>query len=140
MSQRALSRRVLVVDDSRDVADMLVEVFTQHGHQASAAYSGAQGLAAIEAFGPDAVFLDLCMPDMSGFEVAATLRDRGPRDFALIAFSSMAGAAVKDMAAATGFDLHMVKTGEFSQLLDALDTVPGAAAGRGGEWTGTPPA
>jgi CheY-like chemotaxis protein len=130
MKQCAISHRVLVVDDSRDVADMLVEVFTQHGHQASAAYSGAQGLAAIDAFAPDVVFMDLSMPDMSGFEVAATLRDKGPREFALIAFSSMAGVAVTNMAAATGFDRHMVKTAEFGQLLDALDTRPGMAAGR----------
>lgn len=130
MEQCARPHRVLVVDDSRDVADMLVEVFTQHGHQASAAYSGAQGLAAIDAFSPDVVFLDLSMPGMSGFEVAATLRDKGPRDFALIAFSSMAGEAVTDMAAATGFDRHMVKTAEFGLLLDALDTLPRLAAGR----------
>ena len=65
---------ILVVDDSRDIADLLVEVFSSRGHEASAVYSGADAVSAVDRLAPDIVFLDISMPDMNGFEVAARVR------------------------------------------------------------------
>ncbi len=117
-------RRVLVVDDNRDVADMVAEVLSMHGYRACAVYSGEEGLSAIAEFEPDVVFLDLCMPGINGFEVAQTVRDWDCRKPALIAFSSMDDTAVLSRVEELGFSRHLLKTGEFDALLGALDTLP----------------
>jgi CheY-like chemotaxis protein len=66
--------RVLVADDCRDTADMFALLLTTWGHEAEAAYDGAEALAKAEAARPDVALLDLDMPGMSGGEVARRLR------------------------------------------------------------------
>lgn len=66
--------RFLVVDDNRDAADSLSLLLTTRGHHAKTVYDGAAALDAAADFQPDAIFCDLGMPVLSGFEVAARLR------------------------------------------------------------------
>ena len=73
---RAEGRRVLVIDDNADSTDSMVTMLDLLGHVALGAYSGSQGLAEAETFGPDLVLLDLNMPDMDGFAVVRRLRER----------------------------------------------------------------
>lgn len=61
-------RRVLVVDDSKDVRDVLVELLTVQGYEVSAACNGQQALTKLLVHPPDVVLLDLVMPVMSGWE------------------------------------------------------------------------
>jgi DNA-binding response OmpR family regulator len=68
--------RLLVIDDDPDVHDFLGEELRGHGFVTEHAYSGADGLDRAARSHPDAVVLDLHMPGLSGFEVAAALRAR----------------------------------------------------------------
>ena len=120
------SLKILVVDDSQDVIDLLVEVFSSCGHEVSAVCCGADAVSAVVRLAPDIVFLDISMPDMNGFEVAArvrTLEDRSPK---LVAFTSFMDAAFMQKARAAGFDLHVPKTADLPRLLAALEIAPGA--------------
>jgi PAS domain S-box-containing protein len=65
--------RILVIDDEPEVASVVKDVLTAGGHTVDAAFSAADGiqLATVSAY--DAVFTDLGMPDMSGWEVAERL-------------------------------------------------------------------
>src|SRR5687768_16571273 len=67
-------RRVLVVDDHRDVADTLCDVMLQLGYEARTAYDGATALATASDFDADIVVLDLRLPDIDGHEVCRRLR------------------------------------------------------------------
>src|SRR5688572_7383820 len=70
---------VLIVDDERPVADSFAAFFERHGHHsASCAYTGAEAIAAYEATRPDLVLLDLRLPDMTGFDVYARIREHSP--------------------------------------------------------------
>jgi signal transduction histidine kinase/DNA-binding response OmpR family regulator/ligand-binding sensor domain-containing protein len=66
--------RLLLIDDDVSVHDMLEAELTKQGYQIEKAFSGSEGLQRAEASAPDVIILDLCMPGMSGFEVAAQLK------------------------------------------------------------------
>jgi CheY-like chemotaxis protein len=60
--------RVLVVDDDRDIRDLLVEVLSGEGYVVSSAADGRRALAEAHASRPDVILLDLMMPVMNGWE------------------------------------------------------------------------
>jgi two-component system OmpR family response regulator len=70
--------RILVIDDESAVADLLADALRQDGHDPTVAASGELGLVAMEEMHPDAVFLDVVMPDMSGIEVLRRIRALHP--------------------------------------------------------------
>ena len=71
--------RVLVIDDERSVRELLVDILKSGGHVPLAAADGASGLALLERVEPpDLVLIDLGLPGMSGWEVAARLRAERP--------------------------------------------------------------
>lgn len=67
-------KRVLVVDDNLDAAEMVGQIMSMQGHEVALANDGVQALAVVEDFLPDVVFLDIGMPNMDGYEVAVELR------------------------------------------------------------------
>src|SRR3954447_24176953 len=69
--------RILVVDDDPSVLRMLARSLTAEGHEVEAAADGGAALAAVERRAPEAVILDVAMPDMDGLSVCRRLRDRG---------------------------------------------------------------
>jgi CheY-like chemotaxis protein len=73
---RAASRRVLVVDDDRDIRELLVELLASEGYEVASAADGRRALAEARSRRPDVILLDLMMPVMSGWEFReAQLRD-----------------------------------------------------------------
>jgi DNA-binding response OmpR family regulator len=70
--------RVLVVDDYRPLADLVVSALGSAGYEARAAYSGKEALRAIEEFKPHAAVVDAILPDMDGLDFAAEFERRFP--------------------------------------------------------------
>lgn len=69
--------RILVVEDNPDLAFGLSINLEQDGYQAAIVDNGTDGIAAVLADEADLVILDLMLPDMTGFDVLTTLRNRG---------------------------------------------------------------
>jgi two-component system response regulator VicR len=69
---------ILVVDDDRDIADIIGYSLRKEGHRPTLAYSGEEALALAERSLPDLVVLDVMLPGLSGFDVCRKLRERGP--------------------------------------------------------------
>ncbi|WP_052201037.1 PleD family two-component system response regulator [Terriglobus sp. TAA 43] len=67
--------KVLVIDDNRARCQGLAELLTLQGFEAYAEFGGTEGIARARSLRPDAVLLDLHMPDMDGVEVMTMLRD-----------------------------------------------------------------
>jgi signal transduction histidine kinase/CheY-like chemotaxis protein len=67
--------RLLVIDDDAAVHTLLDEDLSSLGFAIESAYSGEEGLRAAVNATPDVIILDLMMPNMSGFEVADSLKD-----------------------------------------------------------------
>lgn len=69
---------ILVVDDDRDIADIIGYSLRKEGHRPILAHSGEEALALAERAMPDLVVLDVMLPGLSGFDVCRKLRERGP--------------------------------------------------------------
>ncbi|HEX6386682.1 MAG TPA: response regulator, partial [Anaerolineae bacterium] len=66
---------ILIVDDDREICQLLQTVFCNNGYRTTIAYSGCEALRCVEAGLPDAVVLDVMMPEMDGWETFQRLRD-----------------------------------------------------------------
>lgn len=105
---RAL-RRVLVVDDNVDAADMLAEAIRALGHDVRLAHDGPSAINVAESFAPEVVFLDIGLPGMDGYEVALRLRRPPLAPMTLVALTGYGRDADKLRAREAGFDRHLVK-------------------------------
>lgn len=103
-------RRVLIVDDDRDVADGLRAALEIHTHEVAVAGNGPDALATARLFKPDVVFCDIGLPGMNGYEVARAFRADGAfRSTLLVALSGYAQSEDLARASAAGFDQHLAK-------------------------------
>lgn len=120
--------RVLVVDDNRDSADSMGMLLSVQGYAVRQAYTGSEALALLESFEPDAVLLDIGLPEMSGYEVAARMRKLpAGQNLSIIAMTGYGQDEDRERSAAAGFSHHLVKP----VPLDALhDLLAGIAARR----------
>ena len=74
-----MAKKILIVDDDRDLVESLSQVLRARGYAVAAAYSGAEGLRALLAERPDLVILDVMMEtDTAGFEAADQIRSARP--------------------------------------------------------------
>jgi signal transduction histidine kinase/ActR/RegA family two-component response regulator len=103
-------RRVLIVDDNMDAANSLAEMLRLEGYEVQACYAGKPALEAAHLFKPEVAFLDLNMPDMSGFALASALRAM-PWASALKIYAVTGMGQKTDLAQtlAAGFDAHLTK-------------------------------
>jgi DNA-binding NtrC family response regulator len=77
-SRESRPTRILVIDDDRYIRMLLGDLLATWGYEADVAADGVEGLALFERGGYDAVLTDLRMPNFSGLDVAAGVRDLDP--------------------------------------------------------------
>ncbi|HEX6243486.1 MAG TPA: ATP-binding protein [Polyangiales bacterium] len=137
----ARGSRVLVVDDNDDAATLLTLALGKLGFEVSAARDGAEALAAALAERPDIVILDIGLPGMTGYEVAAQLR-ADPRfaSTVLIALTGWGTEQDRRRALEAGFDLHLTKPVSGDDLSCALQMAAEQLAARAGRVFEQPPA
>lgn len=129
MGQSNPFRRILVVDDNVDAASLIAEIMSMYGHASMVALSGAEALAKVLVFEPDVVFLDIGMPGMNGFEVAAEMRRMpGLEALRIVALTAWGEASFRERSASVGFDAHLVKPADFAELLSEACRQRGAAS------------
>jgi CheY-like chemotaxis protein len=115
------SRRVLIVDDSRDGGDSLAMLLRVLGAEVALAHSGRQALDSVKTFQPHVVLLDIGMPGMDGYEVARRIRaNPANRDVHLIALTGWGQDEDRQRSADAGFDHHLVKPADVDQLRQLL--------------------
>jgi CheY-like chemotaxis protein len=102
--------RVLVIEDNPDAAETLGDLLAMFGHQAEIAHTGADGVDVARRRPPDVVLCDIGLPEMDGYAVARELRaDPLTAPIRLVALTGYGRESDRDLAAAAGFDLHLVK-------------------------------
>jgi len=120
-AQSLPSRRILIVDDSRDGGESLSVLLRVLGADVSLVHSGQAALQAVESFRPDAVLLDIGMPGMDGYEVARRIRASSlNRGILLIALTGWGQEEDRQRSAAAGFNHHLVKPADIDQLRQLL--------------------
>ncbi len=112
-------RRILVVDDNRDAADMLAMLLAHAGHDVATAYDGADAIGRSSTFRPDVVLMDIGMPGMNGYETARRLRQRDGA-MRLVALTGWGAEADRRRSIDAGFDAHLIKPASIEQVTALL--------------------
>jgi len=105
-----MERRVVIIEDERDVARLLEFNLQQGGFKVVAAGTGAEGLAAVRSEKPDVVVLDLMLPDTSGYEVCKTIRSEPDiNDIGVLMLTAKGEAEDRILGLEVGADDYVVK-------------------------------
>ena len=114
---QAATSRLVIVDDNIDAAETLAAILELNGHAVQIAHTGRHGLQLINDSRPQVIFLDIGLPDQSGYEVAKAVRQLAP-DYQpiLIALTGYGTSEDKAQALAAGFDEHLVKPLDFEKI------------------------
>ena len=115
------SLRVLVVEDYPDIAEVWCKWIGMAGHDVEVCWTGAQALEIAGTFQPDLIVLDIGLPDIDGWEVAAALRKQpalaGTKILAISAYQSDEDL---NRSQATGIDAHIGKPACKEDFVKAL--------------------
>ena len=113
--------RVIVVDDSVTMRKVTSRLLERHGMQVLTAKDGVDALRLLEDFTPDVMLLDIEMPRMDGFEVAAHVRkDERLRDLPIIMITSRSGQKHRDRAKSIGVNDYLSKPYQETMLLESI--------------------
>ncbi|QDT84536.1 chemotaxis protein CheB [Gimesia chilikensis] len=113
-------RSVVVIEDQQDNREMLNALLGMEGFDVSTAENGKTGLQLIRNTDPDAVVIDLGLPELNGNEVARTLRSERGDDLFLIALTGYGQPEDIQRAKEAGFDEYLVKPLDLDRLLALL--------------------
>jgi signal transduction histidine kinase/FixJ family two-component response regulator len=124
-ASEASPRRIMIVEDQRDAAEMLSMVLTAQSHQVFVAPDGHAALRAVGQFRPDIMLIDIGLPGMSGYDLAERIRsDSSLGHVVLVALTGYGGTEDRARALECGFDRHVVKPIDEHGLEDLLRETP----------------
>lgn len=126
-------RRVLVVDDEPDLAELLAYNLQREGFDTRVAHDGLKAIEMIDADPPDLVVLDVMMPELSGLEVARRLRRGRHAGLPILMLTARTDEADEVAGFAEGTDDYMTKPFSMRVLLARIRALLRRAAAVAGE-------
>ncbi|MCB9595338.1 MAG: PAS domain S-box protein [Sandaracinaceae bacterium] len=128
VEQRRAPAEILVVDDDEGVRELLRQTLEEAGHTVRAAPNGMEAVAMVRDRQPDLVILDVMMPGLSGYDVAAMLRaDPRTKRLPIVILSVVSD---RTRAESLGVDRYLSKPMQQDELLRTIDEVHEARADR----------
>jgi signal transduction histidine kinase/CheY-like chemotaxis protein len=118
-SPASVARRILIVDDNRDAADLMGASLRLLGHEVVLAYTAAEALLRLASFTPEIALLDVGLPDMNGRDLGGLLH-RHDAAIRLIAVTGYGQPADSEASRRNGFAAHLVKPVEMRDLVTLL--------------------
>ena len=117
----ASRRRVLVVDDNEDAAELIADALRELGHEVAVAHDGLRAISVADDFRPDVGLLDIGLPVLDGYELASRLRGvLGGARLRLVAITGYGQEHDRRRALDAGFDDHVVKPIDLDRLHDLV--------------------
>ena len=107
---------ILLIDDEADTRETLARLLESYGARVRVADSAATALKTLDLFAPMLIISDIGMPDVNGYELLAQLRARLP-EVPAIALTAYAAPTDVERARAAGFERHLAKPVEASELV-----------------------
>jgi len=118
------SKRVLVVDDERVIADTLGTILGSSGYEAAVAYDAPSALKQCEVVSPELVITDVIMPGMDGVEMAMLICERHPACKILLISGQASTTNLLEKARRRGYDFELLaKPIHPTDLLSRLATI-----------------
>jgi two-component system CheB/CheR fusion protein len=107
---RATPHRIVIIEDNRDSAQVLVLLLKRWGHEVHLAYDGVSGIELVSRVKPDLVLVDIGLPRLDGYRVAQELRLLEPApEMVLVAMTGYGTESDRQKALRAGFDRHLTK-------------------------------
>lgn len=114
-------QRILIVDDNRDAADALAGLLELDGNEVHVAHDGQTALAMAEELRPQAILLDIGLPQLNGYEVAERIRaTEWGASILLLALTGWGHPDDRAKSERAGFDEHLIKPVEIEILTEML--------------------
>jgi DNA-binding response OmpR family regulator len=116
-----MPKKILVIDDERQMVDMLKMRLEANNYEVLAAYDGRAGLEKAKSEKPDLIILDLMLPGMDGYKVSGLLKaDTRYSGIPVIMFTARARESDREMGKTAGADAYITKPFEPQALLGKI--------------------
>lgn len=115
--------RILIVDDNRDILDLVQRVLIAEGHDVLIARNGMEALQREAEHRPDLIVLDINLPYLDGWEVCRQIKAR--RSVPIIVLSVRAEAVDLERSRNAGADDHLLKPFEINDLIERIARLSG---------------
>ncbi|HEU4889713.1 MAG TPA: hybrid sensor histidine kinase/response regulator [Thermoanaerobaculia bacterium] len=117
-------RRIVIVEDNADVRELLRLKLRRLGHMVDAVADGLAGVTAILDARPDLALVDIGLPGLDGYEVASQVRQSLGEEVVLVAVSGFGQPDDKRRAMEAGFDEHITKPADVTDIENLLARLP----------------
>ncbi|PZX11356.1 two-component system chemotaxis response regulator CheY [Palleronia aestuarii] len=119
-----MTLRILAIDDSRTMRDLLRASLEEAGFHVTTAEDGADGIEQLRAAAPDVIITDINMPRLDGFGVIEAVREsEDAGSVPILVLSTESGAEMKDRARRSGATGWIVKPFDDARLISAIRRV-----------------
>lgn len=110
--------KILVVDDSPTILEVITAILTQEGHEVVTAMDGLEGLNKARSEKPDLIILDVMLPRMQGYQVCRLLKfDENYKEIPILMYTSKDQEDHKITGLKTGADAYLIKPIEQDRLV-----------------------
>lgn len=124
-----MGKKVLIVDDERNIVTALEYLLQKNGYEVQVAETGEDALAQLDSFSPDLVLLDVMMPKVSGYEVCQRVRSRPEwRDIKVVMLSAKGREVEVSKGMSLGADLYVTKPFSNTELVATIGRLLSGAA------------
>ena len=115
-------KKILIVDDEKDIVETLSFMLKAKGFECICAYDGEEGLNLAKKSSPDLVILDVMMPKINGYKICRLLKfDEKYKNIPIIMITARSQEEDKLIGEETGADEYITKPFEFSTVLEKIN-------------------
>jgi len=117
-----MTYRVLVVDDDKEIRDVLQNLLEMRGHEVVTAADGMAAVTAVGKYRPDLMILDVTMPRMSGFQTCQAIRRmKGYSEIPVVFLTAKKSEKDKEFGSRIGGDVYLTKPYNQNELMHVVE-------------------
>ncbi len=117
-----VKKRILIIEDEREMAEMLKESFESHDFEVQLAFDGQVGFDAVSEFHPDCIILDVMMPKLDGFHVCRLIKfNESTKGIPVVIISARGDETDRVVGYEVRADAYITKPFEWKHLLHTVD-------------------
>lgn len=115
-------KRILVVDDEKELVELIKNMLELRGYEVIFAYDGDEGLRKAKVERPDLIILDLRLPKIEGYRVCSILKlDEGYKRIPILILSALSDEDDKTLGMKVGADAYLTKPHNDRELLSTIE-------------------
>ena len=117
-------KKVLIVDDEKDIVETIQFVLEAQGYKCMCAYDGEAGLKKAKDIIPDLMILDVMMPNINGFKISRLLKfDTKYKNIPILMLTARSQKEDKIIGEETGADIYMTKPFDIEELVSNVKSL-----------------